>query len=454
MAKAKTQFICQNCGSVYPRWAGKCENCHQWNSLIEEQTHHGNIDVSAKKGKVISLISINQIEEEPQRLRSGIRELDHITGGGFVPSSALLLGGDPGIGKSTLLTQAAAALSRSGYSVVYISGEEAISQIRLRAQRLGISESSFSLAVETNVEDILATLKKMPTPHFVIIDSIQTLWSSALDSAPGTVTQVRHSSQMLIHFAKQTGAALILVGHVTKDGQIAGPRVVEHMVDGVLYFEGERGHQYRILRAVKNRFGATDELGIFEMTSKGLAEVANPSQLFLGNSEKNTPGIAVFAGIEGSRPILVEVQALVAPSALGMARRAVLGWDGNRLSMVLAALEAHCRLSFAKYDVYLNVAAGFRINEPAGDLAIIAAILSALTKKTLPPATVYFGEMSLSGSLRGVAFSGKRLKEAAKLGFEQAYLPKNSKDIDSVTSMEKKCFGQIKEFVAEFMQKG
>jgi DNA repair protein RadA/Sms len=298
-----------------------------------------------------------------------------------------------------------------------------VAQVRLRAERLGLRDSAVELAAETAVEDIIATLSEGKTPRLIVIDSIQTMWTDTVESAPGTVTQVRGSAQALIRFAKKSGAAIILVGHVTKDGQIAGPRVVEHMVDAVLSFEGEGSHQFRILRAVKNRFGPTDEIGVFEMTGSGLREIANPSKLFLSERDLGQPGTAVFAGIEGTRPLLVEIQALVAPTSLGTPRRAVVGWDPSRLSMVLAVLEAHCGVRLGSHDVYLNVAGGMRIQEPAADLAAAAALVSSLANTPLAADAVYFGEVSLSGAVRPVAQSAARIKEAAKLGFNRAVVP-------------------------------
>lgn len=428
MAKPRVQFICQSCGTAHTRWAGKCDACGEWNTLVEEGTAGGIGSGpaslrSARKGRAVTLTTLSGEIEEAPRIVSGIGELDRATGGGFVRGSALLVGGDPGIGKSTLLTQAAAALASKGHRIVYVSGEEAVAQIRLRAQRLGAAETPVELAAETNVEDILATIADGRRPDLLILDSIQTLWTDLADSAPGTVTQVRASAQAMIRHAKSTGTAVVLVGHVTKEGQIAGPRVVEHMVDGVLYFEGEGGHHYRILRTVKNRFGPTDEIGVFEMTDKGLREVANPSELFLGERSTKAPGAAVFAGIEGTRPVLVEIQALVAPSPLGTPRRAIVGWDSARLSMVLAVLEAHCGVRFSQHDVYLNIAGGYRISEPAADLAVAAALVSSLTGIALPADSVYFGEISLSGAVRPVAHAQQRLKEAEKLGFSRAVMP-------------------------------
>ncbi|HEY4775286.1 MAG TPA: DNA repair protein RadA, partial [Xanthobacteraceae bacterium] len=381
----------------------------------------------ARKGRLFALEPLAGEAHEAPRLPSGIAEFDRVTGGGFVRGSVLLVGGDPGIGKSTLLIQAAATVARAGHRAVYISGEEAVAQVRLRAERLGLSQAAVELAAETSVEDIVATIGHGKTPRLVVIDSIQTMWTDMVESAPGTVTQVRAAAQVLIRFAKRSGAAVILVGHVTKDGQIAGPRVVEHMVDAVLSFEGEGAHQFRLLRAVKNRFGPTDEIGVFEMTGAGLREVANPSELFLSERHCGTPGAAVFAGIEGTRPILVEIQALVAPTALGTPRRAVIGWDPGRLSMVLAVLEAHCGVRLSGHDVYLNVAGGLRIVEPAADLAAAAALVSSLTAAALPADAVYFGEISLSGAVRPVAQAAARLKEAQKLGFSRAVVPESAR---------------------------
>ncbi len=426
MARPKNSFICQNCGAVHPRWIGKCEACGEWNTIVEEAASAPLPGASGRRlsrGRVLALESLDGATGDAPRLTSGIAEFDRVTGGGFVRGSVLLIGGDPGIGKSTLLLQATALLARAGHKVVYVTGEEAAAQVRLRAARLGLADAPVALAAETSVEDIVATLEDGPPPRLVIIDSIQTMWTSAVESAPGTVTQVRGASQALIRYAKSTGACVILVGHVTKDGEIAGPRVVEHMVDAVLSFEGEAGHAFRILRAKKNRFGPTDEIGVFAMGEKGLEEVSNPSALFLSSRETHAPGIAVFAGMEGTRPILVEIQALVAPSSLGTPRRSVVGWDGSRLAMVLAVLEAHGGVRFAGQDVYLNVAGGLRIQEPAADLAVAGALVSSIAGVALPQDTVLFGEVSLSGAVRPVAHAGSRLKEAHRLGFGHAIAP-------------------------------
>jgi DNA repair protein RadA/Sms len=427
VAKAASRFVCQECGAVHPRWSGRCDACGAWNTIVEEAVPDtAPKGVSSKGGKRVSFVGLDGESEQAPRRKTGIAELDRVLGGGLVKGSAVLVGGDPGIGKSTLLLQAAAALSKNA-RVAYISGEEAVDQIRMRATRLDLAKANVSLASATNVRDILATLDANDAPDLAVIDSIQTMYIDQLDSAPGTVAQVRASAAELIRLAKRRGVAVILVGHVTKEGTIAGPRVLEHMVDTVLYFEGERGHQFRILRAVKNRFGPTDEIGVFEMTDRGLTEVPNPSALFLAERRGEVSGAAVFAGMEGTRPVLVEIQALVAPSAYGTPRRAVIGWDSGRLAMVLAVLETRCGLAFGGADVYLNVAGGLRIAEPAADLAVAAALVSALTDTPVPGESVVFGEIGLSGEVRAVGQTEARLKEAAKLGFTRAYCPPRGK---------------------------
>jgi DNA repair protein RadA/Sms len=427
VAKSSTHYVCQACGAVSPKWAGRCEACGEWNTLVEEAVQHAPKGLSTAKGHK-GRLEIFSLAGEPapdQRRLTGIAEFDRVCGGGLVPGAGILIGGDPGIGKSTLLTEVACRLSKS-QRVLYISGEEAVAQVRLRAARLGLADAPAELATATDVADIVATLDHAHAPAVVVIDSIQTMYVPVLDSAPGTVAQVRASAQELLRVAKRRGISLLLVGHVTKEGTIAGPRVLEHMVDTVLYFEGERGHHFRILRAVKNRFGATDEIGVFEMTDRGLIEVSNPSALFLSDRNADASGTAVFAGIEGTRPLLVEIQALVAPSTLGTPRRAVVGWDSARLSMVLAVLEARCGVSIGFNDIYLNVAGGLRVTEPAADLAVAAALVSALTDTPLPPRCVVFGEIGLTGEIRGVAQSEARLKEAAKLGFASAFAPRQT----------------------------
>jgi DNA repair protein RadA/Sms len=434
MARAALRYACQSCGAVAARWSGRCEACGEWNTIAEEADvmTAATGKAARTRGRRLALSSLDAPIPEAPRIVTGIGEFDRVTGGGFVPGSAILIGGDPGIGKSTLLLQAAAALARAGRPVVYVTGEEATAQVQLRARRLGADTAPVALAAETQVETILETLQAGPPPALVVIDSIQTLATSVAEAAPGTVTQVRASAQALIRYAKLSGAAVILVGHVTKDGQIAGPRVVEHMVDAVLTFEGDPSHAFRLLRGSKNRFGPTDELGVFEMTAGGLAEVDNPSELFLGDRDVASPGAAVFAGMEGTRPLLVEIQALVAPSRLGTPRRAVIGWDTARLSMVLAVLEARCSLALSTHDIYLAVAGGLRIAEPAADLAVAAALISSRAGIALPPDVVYFGEVSLSGRVRPVPHAGGRLKEAAKLGFRGAVVPPQSAGVDEI----------------------
>ncbi|HEX2653854.1 MAG TPA: DNA repair protein RadA [Xanthobacteraceae bacterium] len=458
MVRRPLAFICQNCGAASTRWQGKCESCGEWNSIVEENAAAGigpTPSKPARKGRPFALEPLTGSEgKDPPRVGTGLAELDRVTGGGLVRGSVLLVGGDPGIGKSTLLIQTAAALARSGHRAVYISGEEAVAQVRLRAERLGLASAPVELASETSVEDIIATLSEGKTPRLVVIDSIQTMWTDAVDSAPGTVTQVRTSAQTLIRYAKRSGAAVFLVGHVTKDGQIAGPRVVEHMVDAVLSFEGDGSHQFRILRAVKNRFGPTDEIGVFEMTGLGLREVSNPSELFLSERDLGAPGTAVFAGIEGTRPVLVEMQALVAPSSLGTPRRAVVGWDPSRLSMLLAVLDAHCGVRLGNHDVYLNVAGGLRIQEPAADLAAAAALVSSLAHAPLPPDAVYFGEVSLSGAVRPVAQSAARLKEAAKLGFARAFVPEAGRGEAAETAITLAATTSLSTLVADIAARG
>ncbi len=428
MAKLQKRYVCQACGSVTSKWAGQCADCAEWNTLVEEAggpatpfqaKHH-----LQSGGRMILLSGLDTEIALPERMPSGIAEFDRALGGGFVEGSATLIGGDPGIGKSTLLLQAAAKIAMRGLSVAYVSGEEAADQVRLRARRLGLGQAPVQLAAATSVRDILTTLSMGTPPDLLIIDSIQTMHSDLIEGAPGTVSQVRASAQELIRFAKERGTALVMVGHVTKDGSIAGPRVLEHMVDTVLAFEGERSHLYRILRAVKNRFGGTDEIGVFAMQTEGLAEVANPSSLFLTQRDENVTGTVVFPALEGTRPVLVEVQALTVRLGSGATpRRSVVGWDSARLSMVLAVLEARCGLSFSACEVYLNIAGGYRIQDPAADLAVAAALVSALSERPIPADAVVFGEIALSGEVRPVAHAALRMRESAKLGFEQALAP-------------------------------
>jgi DNA repair protein RadA/Sms len=444
MARPRTRYACQQCGALHAKWTGRCDGCGAWNSLVEELPHDGPLSGLGKGGLgkhrrgggSLGFVGLTGQAMLPPRRSTGIAELDRVCGGGFVPGSAILVGGDPGIGKSTLLLQAAAAIAAQA-GAAYITGEEAVDQVRLRGERLGVAQSAVLLAATGNVRDIIASLDRDDAPDLVVVDSIQTMYLDTLDSAPGTVSQVRGAAQELIRLAKRRGFVLVLVGHVTKEGVIAGPRVLEHMVDTVLYFEGERGHQFRILRAVKNRYGATDEIGVFEMSDRGLVEVPNPSALFLaGRAAPNMEGeesaaldggqlsgSAVFAGMEGTRPVLVEIQALVAPAVPGTPRRAVVGWDGTRLAMISAVLDARCGLSLGASDIYLNVAGGLRIVEPAADLAVAAALVSALTETPVPADAVIFGEIALSGDVRPVGHTEARLKEAARLGFGTAWMP-------------------------------
>lgn len=429
MAKPKRRYVCAACGSLASRWQGQCADCGEWNTLTEDapatvfSVKH---DLSSG-GRAIRFEALDTPGEMPQRRSTGLAEFDRALGGGLVPGSAILMGGDPGIGKSTLLLQASARIAQGGGDVVYISGEEAAGQVRLRAERLGLAGAPIRLASATSVRDILTTLGGMEPPALVVIDSIQTMHSDQIEGAPGTVSQVRASAFELIRYAKDSGAALVLVGHVTKDGTIAGPRVLEHMVDVVMAFEGERSHQYRILRSLKNRFGSVDEIGVFAMAGQGLEEVSNPSMLFLSGREDPVAGSAVFPAIEGTRPVLVEIQALIVRLQSGATpRRAVVGWDSGRMAMLLAVLEARCGLNFSSAEVYLNVSGGYRLADPAADLAVAAALVSALADRPLPKASTWFGEVSLAGEVRPVAHGAIRLREAAKLGFVAAHAPPES----------------------------
>jgi len=429
MAKPKNRYICAACGSVSHRWQGQCGDCAEWNTLAEDvpatvfsQKH----DLSSG-GRKVEFEPLNAPSEPLKRRPSGLAEFDRALGGGMVPGSAILMGGDPGIGKSTLLLQATGHVAKNGGQAVYVSGEEAAAQVRMRASRLGMSKAPIKLAAATSVRDILTTLGTMPAPDLLVIDSIQTMHSDTIEGAPGTVSQVRGCAFELIRYAKENGVTLVLVGHVTKDGTIAGPRVLEHMVDVVMSFEGERSHQYRILRALKNRFGAVDEIGVFAMAGAGLEEVANPSMLFLSGRDQQLAGSSVFPALEGTRPVLVEVQALIVKLQSGATpRRAVVGWDNGRLAMLLAVLESRCGLNFSSAEVYLNIAGGYRLTDPAADLAVAAALVSALADKPLPDRSVWFGEVSLAGEIRPVSHAGLRMKESAKLGFSAGFGPADS----------------------------
>lgn len=434
MARAARRYVCQSCGAVTRQWAGRCNECGGWNTIQEETVSAaapvgGAKAASARRGGVhsppLELEALDGAAPPRPRIQTGIGELDRALGGGLVQGGAVLLGGDPGIGKSTLLLQAMGGVALAGAPVVYVSGEEGVDQIRGRAERLGLSAAPVGLAAATSADAAAATIAETKGLKLIVIDSIQTMYAEGVESAPGSVAQVRASAQILIAAAKRTGAALVLVGHVTKDGAIAGPRVLEHMVDAVLYFEGDASQHYRILRAVKNRFGPADALGVFEMTGTGLAEVPNPSTLFLGERQEREPvtGAAVFAGFRGARPLLVEVQALVGAPGPASPRRAVVGWEGARLAMTLAVLESRAGLPFSGRDVFLSVAGGLRLEEPAADLAAAAALVSALLERPAPLDCVFFGELALSGEARAAPQTEARLTEAERLGFLQAAAP-------------------------------
>lgn len=424
MAKAKTSFFCQNCGLSYTKWVGKCEGCEEWNTIAEEQTAPAGFFADGK-GSKLAITSLDSTQTPPARMVSHNDEFDRVCGGGLVRGGVILIGGDPGIGKSTLLLQIAAKLSES-YDCLYISGEEALDQIQARAGRLGVGNAPLKLAASIQLKDILATCSGPNPPQLLVVDSIQTMVLDTLSAAPGTVGQVRACAHELVTLAKSKNITILIVGHVTKEGMIAGPRVLEHMVDTVLYFEGERGHPYRILRTVKNRYGATSEIGLFHMESRGLMEVKNPSALFLSERREGVSGSSVYAGVEGTRPVLVEVQALLSKTTYGNPKRTVVGWDSARLSMLLAVLEARCQLSFAQFDVYLNIAGGLKITDPGSDLAVAAALISAFTNMSLNPQAIFLGEVGLSGEIRGITHAEARIKEAAKLGFTCAFCPNMS----------------------------
>lgn len=419
MSKNTHTYVCQECGLSHPKWLGRCEGCNSWNTLIEEVTNKSH--KSSNKQSVVTFQLLEDINNNNnyQRLSSGNTEFDRVCGGGLVPGSVILVGGEPGIGKSTLLLQIAAKVSES-IETFYISGEEALSQIHMRSKRLGVSTCPLKLASTTNINEILASFNPKKK-SLIIVDSIQTMHLDNIESAPGSVSQVRACAYALQAYAKQNDCILVLVGHVTKEGNIAGPRVLEHMVDTVLYFEGERTQNYRILRSVKNRFGATDEIGVFVMCEQGLQCVENPSSFFLSHTQKDVSGIAIAATMEGTRPILVDVQALVSPTHFAVPKRTTVGWDSNRLSMILAVLESRCRYNFHNKDVYVNIGGGLKISEPAADLAIAAALISSLLDKPIEHSCIFFGEIGLTGQVRPVFHTSQRLKEAKKLGFETAY---------------------------------
>ncbi len=421
MAKLKTRYVCQECATEYPRWQGRCENCDAWNSVVEELPATTHMGSKVSGGKPAELIALQGTTVDNPRLNTHSAEFDRVLGGGLVAGSAILIGGDPGIGKSTLLLQTAAHLSQKT-PVLYFSGEESASQIQLRAKRLGLENADVHIATTGHLETILATMAKNKT-GFMVIDSIQTVFSDKTESAPGTVSQVRLAANEIIGAAKKAGVCVVFVGHVTKDGQIAGPRVLEHMVDTVMYFEGDRGQPFRILRTFKNRFGATNEIGVFDMCDRGLQDISNPSALFLEERTTDAAGSAVLTAIEGTRPMLMEVQALVSATNQAQPRRTTLGVDGGRLSMLAAVLDKHAGFTFSSHDIFLNIAGGLRVTEPAADLAMASAMVSSLLNRPIPSDRVIMGELGLTGEVRSVGQMDVRLKEAQKLGFKVAITP-------------------------------
>ncbi len=424
MKKTKTAFFCQNCGYESPKWVGKCPGCGEWNRFAEEPTKATDSRVPPEYQLNEKPRSIDTVEaDEKGRLKTGMEEMDRVLGGGIVAGSAILVGGDPGIGKSTLLLQVMHRLASGGRKVLYVTGEESASQIKLRADRIGASSKGLYVLVEVALENILKYIKEVG-PAAVVIDSIQTVYCSLLSSAPGSVGQVREASERLIIFSKKTGIPVFLVGHVTKDGSIAGPKVLEHMVDTVLYFEGDSGHSYRIIRGIKNRFGPTNEIGVFEMRDRGLVEVSNPSEYFLTERPEGVAGSVVVASIEGTRPILVELQALVVSTSFGMPRRTAIGVDTNRVSLLVAVMDKVGGLHLGNHDIFVNVAGGVKLSEPAVDLGITAAIASSFLDRPIDPKTVVFGEVGLTGEVRGINQMEVRVREAERMGFRRCILPK------------------------------
>lgn len=436
MAKSKTVYACQNCGSQSPKWVGKCPDCNQWNTFAEETFTATN---SQKETNFFILTSdkpvkINEITSEAKsRTPVGLSEFDRVLGGGFVPGSLVLVGGDPGIGKSTLILQTLHHLAEKGLTVLYATGEESREQIKLRAERLGISSNVWVIA-ENSIDRIVTQVQKLK-PQVLVVDSIQTVYLPSLESAPGSISQVRESAGKLLYLSKTTGCTTVLIGHVTKEGSLAGPRTLEHMVDCVLYFEGDSRQHYRILRTIKNRYGSTHEIGVFEMTQEGLKEVTNPSALFLPDRADLGPGSTVTASLEGMRPFLVELQALVSSTSLANPRRTTLGVDAGRVSIIVAVLEKIVGLNLYNQDIYVNAAGGFKVMEPAADLAILASLVSSFRNKPLTPKTVLIGEVGLSGEIRGVQGVEMRLKEAEKMGFEHCILPKSNKKMAETFKM-------------------
>ncbi len=436
MAKAKTVFFCQNCGHEESKWLGQCPVCKEWNTFVEEQAVEttGVRSRTKEAGRPVTISSIDADEE--QRVQTHIKELDRVLGGGVVPGSLVLIGGDPGIGKSTLLLQVCRELAADRHQVLYISGEESLKQIKLRANRMGTFSESLRLLSETSLETIRGVIER-DRPEMVVIDSIQTMYDEEVSSAPGSVSQVRESTNVFLQLAKGLGITIFIVGHVTKEGTVAGPRVLEHMVDTVLYFEGDRYASYRILRAVKNRFGSTNEIGVFEMRRNGLAEVENPSEFMLAGRPENAAGSVVACAMEGTRPMLLEIQALVCKTSFGMPRRTAAGIDYNRVNLLMAVLEKRMGLPLSGYDAYVNIAGGIRLNEPAADLGIVMAIVSSYKNQPVSDSTLVFGEVGLSGEVRAVSMPEQRVAEAKKLGFKTCIVPAVSlKAIGKVEGVE------------------
>lgn len=438
--KATTRFSCQECGAILPKWMGQCDVCKAWNSIVEEVVQKGDSKPASIPDDFFKIVDYKEDDtlSNQDRHVTQINELNRVLGGGFIDGSVILVGGPPGIGKSTLLLQMLLSKISNIKNYIYISAEESVGQVSIRAKRLNKeSNESLRLASSNNIEQIISSLEKIENNSIVIIDSIQTIATTLIQSSPGTISQVRYCTQELVNIAKKNNIIVVIVGHITKDGAIAGPKTLEHMVDCVLYFEGDRSYDYRILRGVKNRFGPTDEIGVFSMTGCGLEEVANPSSAFLSDHENSVSGVAVFSGIEGTRPILSEIQALVSSTNIAMPRRSSIGFDSNRLSMLVAVLSSRCKLNFSNKDVYLNVAGGLKISEPAIDLAVVASIISSSFQKSLPKRSVFFGEVSLSGEIRQSHLSYSRIKEAQKLGFTKIYCSYKTDDFETPTNDNK-----------------
>jgi DNA repair protein RadA/Sms len=422
--KIKTVFFCQNCGHQSAKWLGRCPSCYEWNQFVEEELRQTGVGSDMPAGLHEPPLPISAITmDDHERIIVGMAEVDHVLGGGIVKGSTILVGGDPGIGKSTLLLQVVERLARRGLNALYVSGEESARQIKLRGQRIGASSDKLVIYVDTSLDAILRQIEAI-RPDVMVIDSIQTMYTSRLSSAPGSVGQVRESSEQLILMSKKTGIPVFLIGHVTKDGAIAGPKVLEHMVDAVLYFQGDSGHSFRIIRGVKNRYGPTNEIGVFEMRDNGLIEVSNPSALFLSERPKGAPGSVVVPSMEGTRPIMVEIQSLVSETNFGMPRRTTIGVDHNRVSLLSAVLDKVCGLHLVNYDIFINVAGGVRLNEPAVDLGIVSAVASSFLGRPIDEGTVVCGEVGLTGEVRGINRMDARIREAARMGFTRCVVPK------------------------------